>query len=118
MERHVKNHRHFGFNSCGSLSARLHAVLPSTGQDSSIVGHGVTVAADFIFRTLFVSIILALSFSLSFTPLLGVALLVRMKAPTQDYRKALQTFAVSLIPFAVSLWCFWNFILPEILHHR
>jgi hypothetical protein len=87
-------------------------------QDSSIVGHGVIAAADLLSLILFVSINLALSFSLSFTPLLGVGLLVRMKTPTQDYRKAIQTFAVSLIPFAISLWCFWGFILPAILHQN
>jgi hypothetical protein len=41
-------------------------------QDSSVVSHGFIVAVDFLSLALFVSINLALAFSLSFTPILGV----------------------------------------------
>jgi hypothetical protein len=87
-------------------------------QGSSIVGQSVIEAMDAITFILYVAIIFAFSFSLSFTPLLGVALLVRLRTPPKDYRKAVQTFVVSLFPFAIFLCCFFEFLLPGILHKQ
>ena len=85
-------------------------------QGSSIVGQSVIDVMDTITFILIVGIIFAFSFSLSFTPLLGVALLVRLRTPPKDYRKAVQTFVVSLFPFSIFLWCFFAFLLPVMLH--
>ena len=115
---------------------QLHAMLKITGILASIVsaiclvfglvfyqgpqGSGnIEQTVNFISLILYVSITFAVSFSLSFTPMLGVALLVRIKAPTQDYRKAVETFVVSLFPFGLLLWCFCSYILPLMLdYHR
>ena len=88
----------------------------STGAGgASIFGQGVVMSANLVVLVIYLSINLALPFSLSFTPFLGIALLLKIRTPPPDYRKAILTFVVSVIPFLISLVCFLGY-LPTLLH--